>query len=192
MVSYKEFGDAFWHEQHTCATTLAQLACIISNLDDVEEYFAQCECFRLSGVTEPFFHDWPLSDPTNFLSSEPLHHWHGEFWDHDVQWCKNALRSEELDFCYSVLQPIVSLHHFKNRITTLKQVMGHAKHDVQRHIVSVIAGAVPMDIVTAIHSLMNFQYLAQAHVITALTHDRIKDALAEVHEHKSTITDKGL
>lgn len=130
--------------------------------------------------------------PTSFPQSELLHHWHGELWDYDVQWCKNALRSKELNFHYSVLQPIVSLCHFKDGITTLKQVMGCAKCDVQRYIVPVIAGAAPMDVVTAIHTLMDFRYLAQAHVITASTHDRIKDALAEFHEHKSTITDEGL
>ncbi|KAF8436373.1 hypothetical protein L210DRAFT_3316321, partial [Boletus edulis BED1] len=88
----------------------------------------------------PFFRDWPLSDPANFFSPEALHHWYGEFWDHDVQWCKNALGSQELDFRYSVLQPIVGLHHFKDGITTLKQVTGRAKRDVQRYIVPVIAG----------------------------------------------------
>ncbi|KAF8545820.1 hypothetical protein OG21DRAFT_1396634, partial [Imleria badia] len=116
MASYKEFGDAFCHKQHTCVTMLAQLARITCDPDDVERYFTQCECFRLSGVAKPFFRDWPLSDPANFFSPEALHHWYGEFWDHDVQWCKNALGSQELDFHYSILQPIVSLCHFKDGI----------------------------------------------------------------------------
>ncbi|KAF8419490.1 hypothetical protein L210DRAFT_3366672, partial [Boletus edulis BED1] len=179
-------------DPRTHATTLAQLARITCDPDDVERYFTQCECFRLSGVAEPFFRDWPLSDPANFFSPEALHHWYGEFWDHDVQWCKNALGSQELDFRYSVLQPIVGLRHFKDGITTLKQVTGRAKRDVQRYIVPVIAGAMPTGAVIAIRALMDFRYLAQAHVLTSSTRDKIKDALAKFHEHKSTITDEGL
>ncbi|KAF8120728.1 hypothetical protein EV363DRAFT_1407065 [Boletus edulis] len=151
-------------DPRTRATTLAQLARITCDPDDVERYFTQCECFRLSGVAEPFFRDWPLSDPANFFSPEALHHWYGEFWDHDVQWCKNALGSQELDFHYSILQPIVSLRHFKDGITTLKQVTGRAKRDVQRYIVPVIAGAMPT---------------GAAHVLTSSTRDKIKDALAK-------------
>lgn len=192
MASYKEFGDATRQEPRTRTTTLAQLARIECDPNDVERYFAQCKYFRLSGVAEPFWRDWPLSDPARFLSPEPLHHWHGEFWDHDVQWCKNALGSQELNFRYSILQPIVGLRHFKNGITTLKQVTGRAKRDVQRYIVAVIAGAAPTNVVIAIRALMDFRYLAQAHVITSLTRDRIKDALAEFHEHKHTIIDEGL
>ena len=192
MATYKEFGDAFRHEQRTRSTTLARLAHILCDPNDVERYFAQCEPSRLSGVSEPFFRDWPLSDPANFLTPEGLHHWHGEFWDHNVQWCKNALGAQELDFRYSVLQPIVGLRHFKEGITTLKQVTGRVKRDVQRYIVPVIAGAAPTDVVIAIRALMDFRYLAQAHIITSLTRDKIANALAEFHQHKSTITDEGL
>ncbi|KIJ11303.1 hypothetical protein PAXINDRAFT_15770 [Paxillus involutus ATCC 200175] len=171
MVSYKEFSNAFQHEQHTWATTLAQLAHITCDLNDVERYFTQCKQFRLSRVYEPFWRDWPLSDPPNFLSPEALHHWHGKFWDHD---------------------PIVGLRHFKNGITTLKQVTGCAKCDVQRYIVPVISGAAPTNTVIAICALMDFRYLAQARVITSSIHDKIKDALAKFHEHKFSITNKGL
>ncbi|KAF8125582.1 hypothetical protein EV363DRAFT_1453678 [Boletus edulis] len=121
MASYKEFGDAFQHEPRTRAIMLAQLARITCDPNDVERYFIQCELCRLSGVSEPFFRDWPLSDPANFFSPEALHHWYGEFWDHDVQWCKNALGSQELDFCYSILHPIVGLCHFKDGITSHQQ-----------------------------------------------------------------------
>ena len=192
MATYKEFGDAFQHEQRTRATTLAQLARIPCDPTEVERYFAQCKEFRLSGVAEPFFRDWPLSDPAKFFSPESLHHWHREFWDHDIQWCKNALGARELDFRYSVLHPIVGLRHFKDGITTLKQVTGRAQRDIQRYIIPVIAGAAPTNATIAIRALMDFRYLAQALTITSTARDKIKDALAEFHQHKSSITDEGL
>ncbi|KAI6036955.1 hypothetical protein BKA83DRAFT_4035188, partial [Pisolithus microcarpus] len=103
MASHKDFSDAFRHECHTGARTLSQLSCIQCDPNDLERYFTQCKEFRLSSVAEPFWQNWPLTNPANFLTPEPLHHWYRKFWDHDVQWCKNALGAPELDFRYSVL-----------------------------------------------------------------------------------------
>ncbi|KAI6029189.1 hypothetical protein BKA83DRAFT_4489153 [Pisolithus microcarpus] len=192
MASHKDFGDAFWHERHTGARTLSQLSCIQCDPNDLERYFAQCKEFRLSGVAEPFWQSWPLTDPANFLTPEPLHHWYRKFWDHDVQWCKNALSAPELDFRYSVLHPIVGMHHFKDGITALKQVTGRAQRDMQCFMVAVIGGAASREVVIVVRALMDFQYLAQAPRITSIIQDRIKATLAEFHNHKDKITDEGL
>ncbi|KAI5984558.1 hypothetical protein EDC04DRAFT_3004327 [Pisolithus marmoratus] len=192
MASYKNFGNAFWHEHHTGANTPSQLSCIQCDPNNVERYFAQCKQFRLNGVMKPFWQDWALSDPANFLLPEPLHHWYHKFWDHDVQWCKNALSSQELDFHYSVLHPIVGMHHFKDGTTTLKQVTSQAQRGMQRYMIAVIGGAASRDVVTAIHALMDFQYLAQAPHITSIMQDKINAALLEFHNHKNAITEEGL
>ncbi|KAG6369260.1 hypothetical protein JVT61DRAFT_15532 [Boletus reticuloceps] len=192
MASHHSFGDAFRHPPRTGATTLSQLSRIQCDPNDVLRYCIQCTLFRLNGVAAPFWHDWPHSDPARFISPEGLHHWHRFSWDHDVQWCKNALGSQELDFRYSILHPIVGLRHFKCGITTLKQVGGRAQREIQRYLVAVIAGAAPSDVVTAIRALMDFRYLAQATTITSLIRDKISAALSEFHDHKDTITDEGL
>ncbi|KAI5988312.1 hypothetical protein EDC04DRAFT_2588767, partial [Pisolithus marmoratus] len=100
--------------------------------------------------------NWPSSDPANFLLPEPLHHWYQKFWDHDDQWCKNALSTQELDFCYSVLHPIVGMCHFKDGITILKQVTGQAQRDMQCYMIAVIGGAASLGIVIAVCALMDF------------------------------------
>ncbi|KAI6033741.1 hypothetical protein BKA83DRAFT_4044333, partial [Pisolithus microcarpus] len=79
----------------------------------------------------PFWHNWPLSDPHQFLTPECLHHWHRMSWDHDVKWCRCALGTGELDFHFSLLPPITGLRQFKSGITKLKQVGGHTQRDVQ-------------------------------------------------------------
>ncbi|KAI6019437.1 hypothetical protein BKA83DRAFT_4056831, partial [Pisolithus microcarpus] len=140
----------------------------------------------------PFWWNWPLSNPANFLMLEPLHHWHLKFWDHNVQWCKNALSTPELDFCYSVLHPIVSMCHFKDSIMALKQVTGQAQRDMQHFMVAVIGGATSQDVVIMVHALMGFQYLAQAPRITLIIQDKIRTSLSEFHDHKDGITDEGL
>ncbi|KAF8550600.1 hypothetical protein OG21DRAFT_1525023 [Imleria badia] len=158
----------------------------------VEEYFGTCEQYRLSGISHPFFWDWPLSCPARFLTPECLHYWHRFFWDHNLQWCKHALGARELDFRFSILPPITGLHHFSEGVTQLKQVTGRTHRDAQRYIIVVLSGYCDTHVVTAIRALMDFRYLAQAPVISSTTRDKIATALATIHQHKQAILDHGL
>jgi hypothetical protein len=89
MANYKQFGDSFRHEPRTASTTLAQLQAIESETDpwDLPAYVREAKKHRLNGVHRPFWRDWPLAEPSVFLTPESLHHWHKMFWDHDAKWC---------------------------------------------------------------------------------------------------------
>ena len=191
MANYKQFGDAFQHEPRMASTTLAQLMEIELRADpwDLAFYLPEAKRFRLNGVHRPFWRDWPLAEPSLFLTPEPLHHWHKMFWDHDAKWCIRAVGATEIDFQFWVLQPRVGFCHFTEGISSLKQVTGHEHRDVQRYIVGVIAGAVTKDFLIAIRASMNFRYLCQAKEIDDKGCDRIRAALDEFHEHKSAIVD---
>ena len=56
-------------------------------LGNFDTYIKQAMIYHHKGVHHPFWHDWPLSDPSENFTPEPLHHWHKMFWDHDAQWC---------------------------------------------------------------------------------------------------------
>jgi len=144
---------------------------------------------RLNGVHRPFWHDYPLADPSIFLTPEPLHHWHKQFWDHNVKWCINAVGAAEIDFRFSVLQPQTSFRQFKEGISTLKQVTGREHRDVERYIIPIIAGAVSAGFLTAIRSLLDFRYLAQAPSIDEDVCGQIELALRDFHIHKQAIID---
>lgn len=191
---YKQFGDPFQHEPCTASTTLAQLAAAASKTDpsDIEAYFCEAQKFCLSGVDIPFWHNHPLSCPSRFLTLEMLHHFHKKFWDHNCKWCINALGAAKIDFRFSVLQPILGLHHFKEGISLLKQVMGHTHRDVQHFIVGVITGSAMRDVVIAIHALMDFCYRAQAYQVTDKDVELIRSSLHEFHSHKDSILTSGL
>ena len=107
MANYKQFGDAFQHEPQMASTTLAQLMEIESRADpwDLASYLPEAKQFRLNGMHHPFWRDWPLAEPSLFLTPEPLHHWHKMFWDHDAKWCIRAVGATEINFQFSVLQP---------------------------------------------------------------------------------------
>ncbi|KAG2059408.1 hypothetical protein BDR06DRAFT_866916, partial [Suillus hirtellus] len=98
MASYLQFGDHFRHPVCTCVITLAQLASITVDPNNLEAYFEACTEHWLNGVHAPFWKGYPHADPSIFLTPEPLHHWHKEFYDHDLQWCLKVVGAQELDF----------------------------------------------------------------------------------------------
>lgn len=196
MATYKQLGDNFRHEPRTASTTLAQLMALESTVNPwcLESYMKESkEKFHLNGVHRPFWRDYPLSDPSVFLTPEPLHHWHKQFWDHDIKWCINALgdNGQEIDFRFSVLKPHTGFRHFKEGISKLKQVTGREHRDVQRYIVSILSQGVPSMFIGAIRALLDFRYLAQAKVINEATCDQIQKALHDFHLYKQAILDAG-
>jgi hypothetical protein len=90
---------------------LAQLNALASKVhptQDIKAYVCEAKKLRLNGVHEPFWRDWALAEPATFFPPEPLHHWHKQFWDHDVKWCIKVLGGQEIDFRFSVLQPTLA------------------------------------------------------------------------------------
>ena len=189
MAMYKQFGDSFRHEPCTGSTTLAQLPIVRSRVDpqDIEAFFREAQKFRLNGVYEPFWRNLLLSCTSRFLTPEVLHYLHKMFWDHDVKWCVNAIGGSELDFRFSVLQPIAGFRHYKGGILKLKQVTGSVHRDVQHYLISVIAGVLSSDFVIALQLLMDFRYRAQAYVMDEDDLRKLECSLADFHSHKNSI-----
>ncbi|KAI6039471.1 hypothetical protein EDC04DRAFT_2895266 [Pisolithus marmoratus] len=160
---YKEFGDPFPHPPCTAARTLDNIeqACIEADPNDFEEFLKVTKCYSLSGVHKPFWQNWPLSNPSKFLMPEVLHHFHCLFWDHDLQWCIVVLGLAKIDYCFSLVQTPVGYHSFGEGVSKLKQVTGCDHRAMQRYIVGVIAGAVPLKFLLSISALLSFCYLAQ-------------------------------
>ena len=199
LASHKSFGDQFRHPTRLGSLTLSQIECISEEIDpwNLKSYTNEArERFRLNGVHLPFWRNWALPDgtiaePSQFLTPEPLHHWHKQFWDHDAKWCIRAIGSEELDFRISRLQPCVGFRHFKAGISSLKQVTGRDHRNVQRYIVPIIADAVPKAFVLCIRGLSDFRYLAQSRSINSRTLTEISTALNLFHQNKEAILDAG-
>ncbi|KAG1899088.1 uncharacterized protein F5891DRAFT_954106 [Suillus fuscotomentosus] len=155
MTMYKQFGDSYRHEPQTRLTTLAQLAVVCSRTDsnDLEAYFCEAQKFRLNGVDKPFWSDWIFADPCYFLTPETLHHIHKEFYDHDAQWLIVSVGESEINFRFSVLQPITGFRHFREGISKLKQVTGRCHRDIQRSIIALSADAVPPGVLAAVRAV---------------------------------------
>ena len=79
-----------------------------------------------------------------------------------MKWSIRVVGTDELNFRFSTLQPIVGFKHFKDGVSKLKQVTGHTHRDLEHYIVGIIAGKALPSFVIAIHALMDFCYLAQS------------------------------
>jgi len=122
MAFYKHFGDSFCHEPRTASTTIAQLMAIKQHTHpwNLNPYISKASKFCLNSVHRLFWCDFPLADPLIFLTPEPLHHWHKQFWDHDAKWCINAVGAAEINFRFSILHPHMAFWQFKEGISILK------------------------------------------------------------------------
>jgi len=197
LASHKHFGDHFRHPTRMATLTLSQIGCVAEEVDpwDLELFVKESKTrFRLNGIHLPFWRDWMLPDgvnpePSQFLTPEPLHHWHKQFWDHDAKWCIRAVGNEEIDFRFSLLQPCVGFRHFKAGISSLKQVTGRDHRNVQRYIIAIISNAVSKDFLLCIRALADFRYLAQSRSIDNHTLTEISNALALFHQKKKAILD---
>jgi hypothetical protein len=199
MADYRTFGDQTRQEPRTASTTLAQLSALATLHDplDLLTYLPAAKAIRLNGVHLPFWRDWYLessmqqllSDPSQFLTPEPLHHWHKQFWDHDVKWGIRVLAADEFDFRFATIQPITGFKNFKDGVSTLKQVTGRAHREVERYFICVIAGKAPPSFVIALRALMDFRYLAQSRQLNDNQLTQISSSLQLFHTHKQSILD---
>ncbi|KAJ7741685.1 hypothetical protein B0H16DRAFT_1728463 [Mycena metata] len=194
-ASYKEFGDPFRHPSRTRAMTLAQLKELEEELDpwDLPAYIKAAKAEGLNGVHRPFWRDWAMSEPSDFLTPEILHHWLKMFYDHLCQWCLQAVGAAELDFRFSVLRPHTGMRHFQEGISKAKQTTGREHRDIMRYIVPVIAEAtgITKEFLTTIASLVNFFYHGQAPAINEDILEKIDATLGRFHDHKQAILDAG-
>ena len=195
MASYKEFSDSLRHPPRTAENTLLQLISIKSqgtDPNDLKTYGKEALKYHLNGVHHPFWRNWPMAQPDTFLTPEPLHHWHKQFWDHDVKWCIQVIGGAEINFQFSVLHPTTGFCQFPKGIANLKQVTGQEHRDIQRYLISVIADAVPnCPFLIAVQALMDFWYMAQAPCISDSGCEKIQQSFTLFHEHKDAIIKAG-
>ncbi|KAJ6456806.1 hypothetical protein C8R47DRAFT_1227761 [Mycena vitilis] len=195
-ATYKQFGDDFRHEPRTRNHTIKQLLDIENmgiNAWDLKKYVTEAKKRGLNGVHRPFWENWPLAEPSTFLTPEMLHHWFKFFFDHVVKWSIAVLGEREIDFRFQVLRGHTNMRHFDHGISKAKQVTGKEHRDMMRYLLLIIAGAkgVSADFVIAVRNLIDFIYDGQAPLIDDDILDRMSKCLAGFHEHKEAIMEAG-
>ncbi|KIJ13587.1 hypothetical protein PAXINDRAFT_80744 [Paxillus involutus ATCC 200175] len=196
LATFKNFGNPFQHPARRGATTLAQLDSIAVDPDDLEHYFAACEDDCSSGVSKPFWRNWPLAEPSVFLTPDVLH----DSYNITLQkvWLKAWVHMGMCGYthhgygthgrgCGFFMGMGVGLTSGTLGYThaTPLQIM------IVELSMPMIAGAAAPSFVIAICALSDFRYLSQSPIISEATREKIKHALQEFHDHKKTIIDLG-
>ncbi|KAF8835448.1 hypothetical protein BDN67DRAFT_912998, partial [Paxillus ammoniavirescens] len=183
------FDNPFCHSLHTGSFTLATIHSICTENDalNYKNFLKAIKPLSLNGMVEPFWKDCSLSNPSDFFTPEPLHHFHHMFWDHDAKWCITVVGAAELDFRFSLLQTTLGYHPFKDGISKLKQVTGYDHCAIQCYIISVITSAVSWPFLIVVCALIEFQYRAQPPFFTDNSLIKVVNALQEFHNHKDAI-----
>ncbi|KAJ3727902.1 hypothetical protein C8R42DRAFT_717335 [Lentinula raphanica] len=190
---YTDYGDPVHHPTRSGNSTLAKIDALATKADphDIERYWPFAQKSRTNGVVDPCWRDWASSDPSEFLHPEILHHWHKFFFDHDLKWCINVIGAEEIDFRYSLVQKRQGFWVFPEGILRLKQVTGRDQREIQRYVVTVVAGATSNRFLLAIRALCDFRYAGQAPRFNDTTAVRVQRALDEFHEVKDEVLKLG-
>ena len=189
-----EFDDAYRHPSCTAANTLAAIytACSQYPPTDCKNFLKAIKQLQLNGIVKPCWKMWLLSEPSNFITPEMLHHFHWMFWDHNVKWCIATIGATKLDFRFSLIQTLVGYRAFNEGILKLKQVTSRDHRAVQHYIIAAMAGSVSRKFLKAIRALLDFWYLAQAPLFTTQSIERVTSALQEFHDHKDSILKQGV
>ena len=190
-----QFGDNHCHPPRTSGSILSSLDSLSSiNPWDLTMYTKAAKtAYRLNGVHRPFWRDWVLPtgilpDPRHIFPIEILHHFHKRFWDHDMKWCIRAVGEDEINFRFSIIQPRCGTRHFAT-VSKLKQVTGREHRGLQRYILGVIAGAVPLEFIICIRTLLDLHYLAKMPNVPTDALEEIEATLKTFHNFKKVILD---
>ena len=91
----------------------------------------------------------------------------------------------------AAIQPRTGTRHWVNSVSTLKQCTGQEHQDLEKLLPAVVAGAVPNEVLHALHAITEFIFIAQSLLHYNETIHSLCEALCEFHHYKSTILNAG-
>ncbi|KAG2036264.1 hypothetical protein BDR03DRAFT_1056640 [Suillus americanus] len=182
LATHKQFRDANHHDPHTAEHTLELLYILSKSVNpwNLDRFQKKAKELLLLGIHLPFWCNWALTQVFIFLVPEILHTLHKFFFDHLLQWCKEVVRSDELDAHYKSHHKCIGVHHFSSGISHVAQMTGREHCDIQCTIIAMIS---------AIHALINFMYQAQNphHLCNEFHNCKVAILEAEARQGKSSV-----
>ncbi|KAG1877844.1 hypothetical protein DFJ58DRAFT_720607 [Suillus subalutaceus] len=169
MAVQDDFGDGTLHPPHTGKHTLQQLIDISCKVDpwDLDKFQKAAKAVNLSGVHMPYWHDWIYACPSIFLTE--------------------TVGAYKLNNHFIIQYKQVSTCHFAKGITQVKQMMGCEYRDIQRTIITSIAGAASPQFVHTICAIIEFIDLIQNPVHSPETLQSMEHTLSDFHSFKGAI-----
>ena len=180
VVGFKERGENSRPPLRDQASTLNTLS---QHKNGKDPYLFDDEGLR--PIYYPFWADLPHTDIFACIAPDVLHQLHkGVFKDHIVKWCTSLASENEVDARFKAMTNYQGLRHFQKGISSISQWTGKEHKEMERVIVTVLAGLVDVRVLKAVRAVIDFIYYAQYQSHTDVTLARMQDALDVFHSHK--------
>ena len=193
LATAEDFGQPTPLPRRTHYHTLQAIEDPVAACDPckITAFHKICLALRLNGVVDPFWKKWGNACLSSFLTPDALHQWHKFYFNHCLQWVINIIGGQELDHRLTALQPRTGTRHWSNGVSTLKQCTGREHHDLEKLLPAIAAGALPDNVLCALHAITEFIFLAQNLLHYDETIHTLRESLCEFHHYKASIVSAG-
>ncbi|THU93816.1 hypothetical protein K435DRAFT_820124 [Dendrothele bispora CBS 962.96] len=148
------------------------------------------------GMFDPFWKDLPFTNIHDSVTPDALHQLYQGVLVHIINWVQKTMSKDELDRRAQCLPPTYGVRHFRNGITSLKQVSGSERKNIGKILLACLGEGSCPDIhpnaVAACKALLDFIYLALygSHDEETLTY--MEEALNDWHKSRSYFLEAGI
>jgi hypothetical protein len=185
VVGCDERGENFDSPSRSQVSTLSTLS---QHKNGEDPFLFDDEGLR--PIYHPFWADLPHTDIFACITPDILHQLHkGVFKDHLVKWCISLASKSEVDARFKAMTDYQGLRNFEKGISSISQWTGKEHKQMERVIVTVLAGVVDTRVLKAVCAVVDFIYYAQYQSHTDITLARMQDALNAFHLHKDVFID---
>ncbi|PBK70867.1 hypothetical protein ARMSODRAFT_884244 [Armillaria solidipes] len=150
-----------------------------------------------------FWVDLPHCNIFQCFTPDILHQLHkGAFKDHMVKWATAAINVEgperfvdaqqksEVDRRFQAMTRHPSLRHFKKGISLISQWMGNEYKNMEKVLLSVIAGVADEEVTQCVRGVLDFIYYAHYEEHTTESLKKLEDSWRTFHDHKHVFVDQ--
>ena len=165
---------------------------------DPAGYGTACSKAGIKPIVHPFWQKLPYSDIYLGITPDVLHQLYQGMMKHLVSWITAAFGEKDLDIRCQCLPPNHNIRVFSKGITSLSRVTGKEHADMCRILLGLVvdlklpSGTSTIPLIRAIHSLLDFLYLARYPLHTSKTLQLLDQSLEQFHENKHIFVDLGI
>ncbi len=165
---------------------------------DTHAFHLACREAGQKPVYHPFWESLPLTNVFASITPDILHQLLQGVLKHLIAWLFGTFGPAEIDARCRSLPPNHHISIFPKGISSLSRVSGLEHKNMCRLLLGLIVdlpvpnGQVLPRVITVVHALLDFLYLAQFPSQTANTIVRLEDSLSRFHNNKDVFVDLGV
>ncbi|THU75420.1 hypothetical protein K435DRAFT_618145, partial [Dendrothele bispora CBS 962.96] len=144
------------------------------------------------GMFDPFWKNLPLTNIHDSITPDALHQLYQGVLVHIINWVQKLMSKDELDRRVQCLPPTYGVRHFRNGITSLKQVSGSERKNIGKILLACLAPDIHANAIKACRAILDFIYLALYGSHDEETLSYMEGALGEWHKNCDYFLEAGV